>query len=104
MRLPRGTDAAGLWFLVALALTGAGNLGFHVVVSRMLGPAAYGALGSLWTLLVLATVPASGCQNIVTALVARLDRARQPDGSVLYGRSITVGAACMVLVMLASPM
>jgi O-antigen/teichoic acid export membrane protein len=41
----------------AVAVQGAANLVFHAVVSRRLGPEAYGTLGVLLALVLLLTVP-----------------------------------------------
>jgi O-antigen/teichoic acid export membrane protein len=96
--------AGGLLFMIALAVVGAGNMGFHVVVSRMLGPAAYGAFGSLLALLTLLTVPAGGFQTLVTARTARLVQSgRSADGRVLLGRALTVGGLCTVTMLVAAP-
>jgi O-antigen/teichoic acid export membrane protein len=97
--------AGGVWFMVALAATGAGNMGFHVVVSRMLGPVAYGAFGSLLALLVLVSVPATGFQVLVTARAARIAETDRPaDGTVLFGRALTVGGVCTVIMLVAAPL
>lgn len=99
------TGKGGLWFMVALALVGAGNMGFHVVVSRLLGPAAYGAFGSLLALLTLMTVPASGMQTLVTARTARVvESGRPPDGRVQFRRALTLGAAAAVVLLFVSPL
>jgi O-antigen/teichoic acid export membrane protein len=96
--------AGGLSFMIALATVGAGNMGFHVVVSRLLGPAAYGAFGSLLAVLTLMTVPASGFQTLVTARAARVvESGRVPDGQVLLGRALTLGALGTVVMLVASP-
>ena len=95
----------GISFMFALAITGAGNMGFHVVVSRMLGPVEYGAFGSLLALLVLITVPSSGFQTLVTARTARiLESGRSVDGTVLFGRALTVGGLCTATMLVAAPL
>src|SRR5690242_6734243 len=97
--------AGGLTFMLALAIVGVGNLSFHVVVSRMLGPAAYGAFGSLLVLITLMTVPAGGFQTLVTARTARLvQSARAVDGRVLLGRALAIGALCTGAMLLAAPL
>jgi O-antigen/teichoic acid export membrane protein len=97
--------AGGLSFMLALAIVGVGNLSFHVVVSRMLGPAAYGAFGSLLVLITLMTVPAGGFQTLVTARTARLvQSARAVDGRVLLGRAMAIGVLCTGAMLLAAPL
>jgi O-antigen/teichoic acid export membrane protein len=107
MKRPHFTSASGaggLSFMIALAVVGLGNMGFHVVVSRMLGPAAYGAFGSLLALITLMTVPATGFQTLVTARTARLVQSGRPiDGRVLFGRALTIGALCTVVMLVATP-
>ncbi len=105
-RLPRSVGGAGgLFFMTALAVVGASNMGFHVVISRMLGPAAYGAFGSLLALLTLMTVPATGFQTLVTARTARAVRSGRPvDGTVVLGRAVTVGVLCATVMVAASPL
>jgi O-antigen/teichoic acid export membrane protein len=99
------TRAGGLSFMIALAVVGAGNMGFHVVVSRMLGPAAYSAFGSVLVLLTLMTVPAGGFQTLVTARTACLVRSgRMVDGRVLSGRALTIGALCTTVMLVAAPL
>jgi O-antigen/teichoic acid export membrane protein len=102
---PPAVGAGGPSFMLALAIAGAGNLSFHVVVSRMLGPAAYGAFGSLLVLITLMTVPAGGFQTLLTARTARLvQSARAVDGRVLLGRALAVGALCTGAMLVAAPL
>jgi O-antigen/teichoic acid export membrane protein len=60
----------GLTFLVAYAIVGLSTFVFHVVVSRLLGPDRYGALGALLTVLLVLSVPLTGIQAAVTRAVA----------------------------------
>ncbi|MFB9449443.1 glycosyltransferase [Dactylosporangium vinaceum] len=99
------TRAGGLAFMLALAVAGGGNFCFHVVVSRLLGPASYGVFGSLLVFITLLTVPASGLQSLVTTRTARLaESGRQADGRVLLGRALALGALGTGLLALASPL
>lgn len=56
----RSTELARYSTLLFAALTFANfsNYLFHVVISRMLGPAAYGALGALLSAFIVISVPA----------------------------------------------
>jgi glycosyltransferase involved in cell wall biosynthesis/O-antigen/teichoic acid export membrane protein len=60
----------GLAFLIASATVGLSNFVFHIVVSRLLGPTQYGALGALLTVVLVLTVPITAVQTAVTRVVA----------------------------------
>jgi O-antigen/teichoic acid export membrane protein len=60
---------------LALSTATAGNLAFHVVVGRGLGPADYGSLSALLTILLTLAVPAGAVQTVLTARIVRM-RAR----------------------------
>lgn len=92
LRQIRSTKATALWsrfttgifgrgavsFLVATAGVNASNFLFHIVVSRLLGPAHYGVVGALLTILALLTVPFGAVQLAVTQAVMGEDRIRRP--------------------------
>jgi glycosyltransferase involved in cell wall biosynthesis/O-antigen/teichoic acid export membrane protein len=59
------------WLLfVALSVVNASNYLFHVAVSRVLGPGAYGALGSVLAVLTVLSVPLTAIQTTVATRVA----------------------------------
>jgi glycosyltransferase involved in cell wall biosynthesis/O-antigen/teichoic acid export membrane protein len=58
--------------LLALGLLNASNYLFHVGVSRLLGPADYGALAALLALLMVLSVPLSVLQTVVAQRTAAL--------------------------------
>lgn len=71
----------GSILFVALTIANLSNYIFHVVISRMLGPAEYGALGALLSVFILISVPAGAMQVVVAKRVAVL-QARGEPGSV----------------------
>src|SRR5687767_1435189 len=70
LRLGSAVGLGGVLFVAAQAIVGASNVGFHVAISRLLGPADYGALGSLLAILTVVTVPATTLETLLTARIA----------------------------------
>ncbi len=68
--LPTLARNGGLAFFLATLAYNGGNFVFHMAMSRMLGPAGYGALGSLLGLVTIAVLPISALQAAVTQSVA----------------------------------
>ncbi len=100
-KLPRGVSAV----VVAVAVQSVGNLVFHSVAGRSLGPADYGALGSVLAVMVLLAVPLTGLQTAASAAVATnggvLTRGSMPR---LVGLPTLVALApAALLVALAGP-
>jgi O-antigen/teichoic acid export membrane protein len=62
--------SGGLALLAATVVLNGGNLAFNVVMSRLLGAARYGALGSIIGLLTVFTVLAQGAQLAVAQTLA----------------------------------
>lgn len=60
----------GLAFFLASSFSNGSNFIFHVVMSRLLGPANYGALGSLLGLITVVTFAIAALQAAVTQAVA----------------------------------
>ena len=60
----------GLAFFVASCISNGSNFLFHVVMSRILGPATYGALGSLLGVITVVTFAVGALQAAVTQGVA----------------------------------
>lgn len=66
-RLSNGLFARGaLWFIIATTAVNLSNFLFHIVISRLLGPAHYGVVGALITILNLLVVPIGAVQLAVT--------------------------------------
>ena len=92
----------GLVFLVASATLGLSNFCFHVVISRLLGPDRYGALGALLTVVLVLGVPLTALQAAVTRAVAqRMDEAT--DVRRLAGRAVIAGAVASAVLAGLSP-
>lgn len=79
----------GLAFIAASVAVNVSNFAFHAAVSRLLGPAGYGALGSLLNTLVVLSVPLGAIEAAVTRMVA----ARANTGPPVGCRRLTVQAA-----------
>ena len=61
-----GIAQGGLGFFVATGAVSVSNFLFHVVISRLLGPSVYGALGALLNVLLILSVPLGAIQAAVT--------------------------------------
>lgn len=61
-----GVAQGSIVFFAATALMSLSNFLFHVIVSRLLGPATYGALGALLNVLLVLSVPLGAFQAAVT--------------------------------------
>ena len=83
-------------FLLATAGVNVFNFLFHVVVSRLLGPAHYSALGALLSIVSLLSVPLGAAQLAVTQAVARRVDADVPIG---LGRSVGLAAVYGLIAM-----
>ena len=95
----------GVAFVAAQAAVGATNAGFHVVVSRLLGPADYGALGALLAMLTVITVPAATLESLLTGRVAVRLAEGQPLAAVrMLWRALAIGTLAMAgLLAVAAP-
>ena len=105
---PPGPGRASLpraFLVVAPAMAAANvlNYAFNLVMSRLLGPADYGALGALLALVLVGTVPGVALQ----AVVARHTTLAGSDVGRLWSRVlvavVVVGAALGLLTLLVSP-
>ncbi len=98
----------GLSFLIAMSAVNVSNFIFHVIISRLLGPASYGALGALLGIITVLTVPMAAAQAAITQAVAgRGDKAgasARPHLARALGWTILAGAACLGLIAAASPL
>ena len=89
----------GLAFFVATGAVSLSNFVFHVVISRLLGPANYGALGALLNLMLVLSVPLGALSAAVTQAEASRRHAGRAGinmaGTVmraaLFGAAVTVG-------------
>jgi len=101
--LRRPTWNSGLALFAALTYFNVSTFGFHVIVSRLLGPARYGALGAI---LALASLSGNGT-GAVSAAVTRaiaIGGADRPWNTRRVRRvGLGAGAAAGVLVAAASP-
>ncbi|MBW3590015.1 MAG: glycosyltransferase [Actinobacteria bacterium] len=107
----RQTELARHGFLLFVALTVANlsNYFFHVVVSRMLGPEDYGALGALLSAFIIISVPAGALQVVIAKKVAVLRATGDRPGAGRVLRSMLGGSLVAALLLglvatLASPL
>jgi glycosyltransferase involved in cell wall biosynthesis/O-antigen/teichoic acid export membrane protein len=92
----------GLVFLIASATLGLSNFVFHIVISRLLGPDQYGALGALLTVVLVLSVPLAAVQAAVTRAVAL--KAEEPIAlRQMVTRATLAGVAGMVVLAGLSP-
>jgi glycosyltransferase involved in cell wall biosynthesis/O-antigen/teichoic acid export membrane protein len=84
-------------FLVATAGVNVSNFLFHIIVSRLLGPAHYGAVGSILSILSLMSVPVGAAQLAVTqAVIGHVNSGESFSLSKLIWRAFLVGFFAMV--------
>ena len=88
----------GLAFFVASSFANASNFLFHVVMSRILGPSTYGALGSLLGLITVVTFAVSALQAAVTQTVA--ERSHEKTGRPLALRPHVIRAGFVAIASL----
>jgi O-antigen/teichoic acid export membrane protein len=103
-RLPLSDLAGGggLVFLIASATVGLSNFVFHIVISRLLGPDQYGALGALLTVVLVISVPLVAVQTAVTRAVA--PKAQEPIAlRQMVTRATVAGLVGMVVLAGLSP-
>jgi O-antigen/teichoic acid export membrane protein len=90
---------------VAIGTVNLSNFAFNLVMGRLLGVAAYGAMGALLSVVLIAGIATSGVQAAVTQSVA--ESAAGSEGLVKVGRSVSwgglVGGMGMVAVLAAAP-
>jgi O-antigen/teichoic acid export membrane protein len=103
-RLPLSNLArgGGLVFLIASATLGLSNFVFHIVISRLLGPDQYGALGALLTVVLVLGVPLAAVQAAVTRAVAMRGDEPVPLRQ-LVTRATIAGVVSMVVLAGLSP-
>jgi len=93
----------GLVFIGAVTAVNLSNFVFHVLLSRLLGPASYGALGALLNVTAVLTVPLAALQATVTQSVAERPDGTMPPLGRLLRASLIVGVAAVLLWTAATP-
>jgi O-antigen/teichoic acid export membrane protein len=87
----------------AMAAANALNYAFNLVMSRLLGPADYGALGALLALVLVGTVPGVALQAVVARHTTLAGRAVGRLWSRVLVAVLAVGGALGLLALAASP-
>jgi O-antigen/teichoic acid export membrane protein len=87
----------------AMAAANALNYAFNLVMSRLLGPADYGALGALLALVLVGTVPGVALQAVVARHTTLAGEAVGRLWSRVLVAVVAVGAALGLLTVAASP-
>jgi glycosyltransferase involved in cell wall biosynthesis/O-antigen/teichoic acid export membrane protein len=79
-------------FVFATAGVNVSNFLYHIFISRLLGPAHYGAVGAILSILSLLTVPVGAAQLAVTqAVIAHTEKGESFSLSRLISRAIIIG-------------
>lgn len=91
----------GLLVVGAAAAQSLGNLVFHGVISRVVGPTDYGALATLLAIMLAAAVPLASVQLAVTRAV--VEAGRDGDHRRLLVRAVRASVAVALLGMAAAP-
>lgn len=101
-RIWRSSPARGsFFFVVASGTVALANFAFHLVMSRLLGPASYGALGALINVTTVASVPLSAVQiTVAQSIAGRGDAALDPPLGRLM-RIASLGAVGVLVPWLA---
>ena len=103
LRLSIGVGAATL--VVTQTVVNVSNLGFHIVMSHLLGTSSYGALGSVLVILAALAVPVGAFETIVTAQVARVvNSGERVDGLSAWRWSAKIGVAGTAGMMAMTPL
>src|ERR687891_800566 len=87
----------------AMAAANALNYAFNLVMSRLLGPADYGALGALLALVLVGTVPGVALQAVVARHTTLAGQAVGRLWSRVLVAVVAVGGAPGLLTVAASP-
>lgn len=94
----------GLSFLVAFAGISVSAFLYHVIVSRLLGPSHYGAMGALLGIISLLTVPIGAVQIAVTQAVIDEELKKERFSlNRVTGRAMLGGIIAMVLTAALTP-
>ena len=103
--VPRRASLPRAFLVVAPAMAAANalNYAFNLVMSRLLGPADYGALGALLALVLVGTVPGVALQAVVARHTTLAGRAVGRLWSRVLVAVLAVGGALGLLALAASP-
>ena len=89
---------------LSFVMVAGGNILFHLLSGRLLGPAGYGSLGAMLTLLLALGVPAGAVQVALTAEVSRLHEADRYIASLpLLLRFLAAGSICAGAIAASAP-
>lgn len=95
-----------LTLFVTLSIANGSNYLFHVVVSRMLGPSAYGGLAALLAAFLVVSILAGAVQLTVARLVAQAPGDAATRGAILHraaGGSWAMGALAGAVALVLAP-
>jgi O-antigen/teichoic acid export membrane protein len=108
LRASMATIGRESWLLFcAITVANASNYIFHVVISRMLNPADYGALGAVLAILILLSVPLGAVQTTVAKRLAQAnsgDDGRSGEWVNLLRAIAPIGLAVSVILAGVSPL
>jgi glycosyltransferase involved in cell wall biosynthesis/O-antigen/teichoic acid export membrane protein len=91
-------------FLFATAGVNVSNFLFHIVISRLLGPAHYGAVGAILSILSLLSVPVGAAQLAVTqAVIGHIENDQPFTLSRLIWRAVVVGVVASLALASLTP-
>lgn len=94
----------GFIFVLASVSVSASNFVAHLVLSRMLGPSSYGALGALINVTAVATVPLAALQvTVAQSIASRPDPSDTPPLGRLLRIGILLSLGALVLWLGATP-
>ena len=92
-------------FVFATTGVNVSNFLFHIVISRLLGPAHYGAVGAILSILSLLTVPVGAAQIAVTqAVIVHAENNQSFSLSRLIWRAIVIGVIAALAMASLTPL
>ena len=105
-RVPSGMLQGGGWSLLVAGVGVSGlNFVFHAMISRLLGPASFGALGAVLNVITVLAVPLGAVQVAVTQAVAhRVGREERPSLRRLTVQAALWGTVAMAAFWALSPL
>lgn len=97
------SHGGGFWFVASLGAANVGNFAFHAIASNRMGPANYGALGTLLAITLAISLPAAALQ-VATTKAAAQGREFTTSTRELLGRVTGIVAICATFIGLISPL
>ena len=93
----------GLGYIAAMLCVNVSNFGFHILVSRQLGPSSFGAVAALLNIVTFVSLPLVAIQAAVVVDVANHDGSHVLALRRLFNAALLAGVCIAALLMVGSP-